>query len=80
MLLIHAVANVDVLTASNNDVKPVETRTVHLVSFCSYWQILSLVLPLEIPRGIAFFPTVLLKGPEPGPTEPEGALVLSCPS
>ena len=33
LLFLHAVTNVDVLTASNKDVKPVETRTVHLVSF-----------------------------------------------
>ena len=62
VIYFNAVATVDVLTSSNNDVKLVESWTVHFANLIlpysfegiikldrdySYWQILPLVCPLK---------------------------------
>ena len=58
-----AVATVGVLTASNNDIKLVETRTVHFAKIKSLFRLEGIskliVLPnriTKIPRNIAFIP------------------------
>ena len=67
---LYAVLTVGVLTASNNDMKLVETRTVHFarikLSFCfeGINKLLVLAnfitcLPPEIPRDIAFIPGII---------------------
>ena len=67
---LYAVVTAGVLTASKNDVQPVETRTVHLARLKSSFRfegrnkLLVLAnfitcLPPEIPRDIAFIPSVI---------------------
>ena len=87
-LLKDAVATLDVLIASNNEVKLVNTRTVHFArlksSFCfkrinkldrdySYWEIYQ-CLPPDIPRDIDFMPTIL----KPLPTMAGGCPRCEC--
>ena len=63
LLFCIAVATVGVLTASNNDIKLVETRTVHFAKIKSLFRLEGIskliVLPnriTKIPRNIAFIP------------------------
>ena len=57
-----AVAALDVLIASSNDIKRVETRTTRLRNN-SYWQIFFFYLPPKIPRDVAFIPSILKRMP-----------------
>ena len=83
-----AVLTVRVLTASNNDIKLVETRTVHFarikLSFCfegiNKLPVLAnfiTCLPPEIPRDIAFIPGIIKQCKDGGNREKRSISVLT---
>ena len=52
-------ATVNVLAASKNSEKPVDTRTVDSTAITRIWQSLSLVCPLRYHVTFAFIPSIL---------------------